>query len=125
MRTLIAAIVLTFGTTLAAAGADDPVFFRVIVKKDGRLTDSPSFLATVGQPVTLRLTDGLTVEALAKPVESDGGAWTQVRITYFETPDSKFVQEMSMHHPQGQRDGSFEYSDPSKRRFVIQVGGNP
>lgn len=124
MKTFIAAVALAFGSTVVGAAPDDPVFFRVTVQKDGRVTDSPSFLAAVGQPVTLRLSDGLTVEALAKPVESDGGVWTQVRITYFETPESRFVQEMSMHHPHGDRDGSFEYTDALKRRFVIQVGNN-
>ena len=122
MKTLVAAALLTAASTMAI-GAESPVKFRVTVKKDGHMLESPTFLATVGQPVTLRLKDGLTVEALAKPVEADGRAWTRVRITYIEAPDSKFVQEMSMHHPKGQRTGSFEYTDPSKRRFVIDVGG--
>ena len=124
MKTLIVAFALAmaFGSSLVAAAPDETVYFRVTVKKDGQPTDSPSFLAAVGKPVTLRLSDGLTIEALAKPVELDGGTWTQVRITYFETQDSKFVQEMSMHHPKGEpRAGSFEYSDPSNRRFFIQV----
>lgn len=119
MKTLIAAFVLLGSTVVAAA--EDPVFFRVTVKQAGQVTDSPSFLADVGKPVTLRLKDGLTIEALTKPAEDDGRSWTQVRITYFDTPDSKFVQEMSMRHEKGQRAGSFEYSDPSNRRFVIQV----
>jgi hypothetical protein len=64
------------------------------------------------------------IEALTKPAEGDGRAWTQVRITWLETPDSKFVQKMSLHHHMGQRSGSFEYSDPSNRRFVIELGAH-
>jgi hypothetical protein len=121
MKALVAAVFLTVASNMAI-GAESPVKFHLTVKKDGHVLESPTFLAAVGQPVTLRLKDGLTVEALAKPIEADGQAWTRVRITYFETPDSRFVQEMSMHHPKGQRTGSFEYTDPSKRRFVIDVG---
>lgn len=120
MKTLAAAFVTLASS--AAFAAEAPVMFHLTVKKDGHVLESPSFMAAIGKTVTLKLHDGLTVEALAKPVEADGGAWTQVRITYFQTPDSKLVQEMSMHHPHGARAGSFEYTDPSKRRFVIEIG---
>jgi hypothetical protein len=113
---------MTFAAA-AAIAAEGPVMFHVTVKSDGRIVESPSFLAAVGQPATVRLSSGVSVEALAKPVESTGGAWTQVRITYFETPTSRFVQEMSMHNQYGLRTGSFEYTDPANRRYLIKVGG--
>jgi hypothetical protein len=75
------------------AAAEGPVMFHVTVKGDGGL------------------------------VESDGGAWTQVRITYFETPTSRFVQEMATLNKHGLRTGSFEYTDPTNRRYLIKVGG--
>lgn len=43
-----------------------------------------------------------------------------VRITYFDTGESKFVQEMSMRHRLAEG-GSFEYTDPAKRRYVVVV----
>jgi len=122
MRTSIIAALVAFGSAVANA-AEGPVMFHVTVKGAGGVVESPSFLAAVGQPATVRLSSGVAVEALAKPVESDGGAWTQVRITYFETPTSRFVQEMSMHNQFGLRTGSFEYTDPSNRRYLIKVGG--
>lgn len=121
MTKMLAAAFVTMAST-AALAAEAPVMFHLTVKKDGHVLESPSFLAAIGKPVTLKLHDGLTVEALAEPAEADGGAWTQVRITYVEAPGSNFVQEMSMHHPRGERAGSFEYTDPSKRRFVIEIG---
>jgi hypothetical protein len=96
--------------------------FHISVKSDGRVVESPSFLANVGQPATVRLSSGIAVEALAKPMEADGRGWTQVRITYFETPDSRFVQEMSMQHRNGLRTGSFDYTDPMNRRYRIEIG---
>jgi hypothetical protein len=107
---------------LIATAGEDPVMFRVTVKEGGRVIASPSFLANVGQPATVRLASGLSLEALPKPAEPDGRAWTQIRITYFETPDSKFVQEMQMRHLDALRTGSFEYTDPAQRRYVVQVG---
>jgi hypothetical protein len=69
----------------------------------------------------MRLSGGLSVEALTKAPEPDGRSWTQVRITYFETGDSKFVEEMSMHHTIAEG-GSFEFTEPGKhRRFVVVV----
>jgi hypothetical protein len=61
------------------------------------------------------------VEVLAKPVEPDGRSWTQVRIIYSDTSDGTFVHEMSLHHSPGERAGSFDYTDPFKRRFTIEV----
>ena len=120
MRSVMA--VLAMCGSVVVAAAESPVMFRVTVKSDGGGVESPSFLATVGQPATIRLSSGVAIEALAKPVEADGGAWTQVRITYFETPTGRFVQEMSMHNKFGLRTGSFEYTDPANRRYLIKVG---
>ncbi len=124
MRTSVIAAMLALASTVLFA-AEGPVLFHVTVKSEGRIVDSPSFLATVGQPATVRLSSGVAVEALAKPAEPDGRAWTQVRITYFETPSSRFVQEMSMQHQYGLRTGLFEYTDPANRRYLIKVGGEP
>ena len=121
MKTGITGFLLALAATFAVA-AEDPLFVRVTVKADGRVVDQPSFLAAVGQPATVSLTSGGSVEALAKPAEADGGSWTQVRITYSETRDGKFVHEMSLHHSPGLRSGSFDYTDPFNRRFTIQVG---
>lgn len=121
MRTSVVAALMAFASA-AAIAAEGPVMFHVTVKSDGRIVESPSFLATVGQPATVRLSSGVAVEALAKPVESDGGAWTQIRITYYETPSSRFVQEMSMYNEFGLRTGSFEYTDPTNLRYLIKVG---
>ena len=121
MRIAIAAVLLAAALPVNAAD-EAPVLFRVIVKNHGQVVDSPSFLAKVGEPATVRLSDGISIEALAKPTGSDGRGWTQVRITYLDTPDSKMVQEMSMQHRSGLRTGSFEYTDPTNRRYVIQVG---
>ena len=121
MKTSVVAVLLSATASVAVAATEPPVMFHVTIKSD-RGVESPRFLATVGEPATVRLADGVAVEALAKPMEADGRAWTQVRITYFDTPDSKFVQEMSMHHQPGQRTGSFEYTDPTNRRFVIEIG---
>jgi hypothetical protein len=122
MRTSVVAALMAFASSVVGA-AEGPVMFHVTVKSDGRIVESPSFLATVGQPATVRLSSGIAVEALAKPLEADGGAWTQVRITYFETPTSRFVQEMSSYSQYGLRTGSFEYTDPTNRRYLIKVGG--
>ena len=116
------AVAMFLGIAGVALADEGPVKFHVIVKKDDHVLYSPSFLASVGQPASIRLSDGIAIEALAKPIEADGRAWTQVRITYFETPDSKFVQEMSTHHKMGLRTGTFEYTDPSGRRFVVEIG---
>lgn len=121
MKTRLAVILLGLSPLIANAG-DDPVMFRVTVKEGGSVIASPSFLANVGQPATVRLASGLTLEALPKPAEPDGRAWTQIRITYFETPDAKFVQEMQMRHLDAQRTGSFEYTDPTQRRYLVEVG---
>ena len=121
MRSVVATLAMC--GSLAVAAAEGPVMFHVTVKGEGGSVESPSFLAAIGQPATIRLSSGVTVEALAKPAESDGGAWTQVRITYFETPTARFVQEMSTHNKFGMRTGSFEYTDPANRRYVIKVGG--
>jgi hypothetical protein len=121
MRTSVVAALMLLAPLVASA-AEGPVMFYVTVRGDGGVVESPSFLAAVGQPATVRLSSGVTVEALAKPIEADGGAWTQVRITYFETPTSKFVQEMATLNKFGMRTGSFEYTDPANRRYVIKVG---
>lgn len=121
MRTSIAAVLLALVSPVALA-VEAPVMFRITVKSDGQIVDSPSFLANVGQPATVRLSSGIAIEALPKPMEADGRGWTQVRITYFDTPDSRFVQEMSMQHHHGLRTGSFEYTDPMNRRYRIEIG---
>jgi hypothetical protein len=116
------AVVLLGLSPLIAIADEGPVMFRVTVKEGGRVIASPSFLANVGQSATIRLSDSLSIEALPKAAESDGRAWTQIRIKYFETPDSKFVQEMQMRHPVAMRTGSFEYTDPANRRYVVAIG---
>ena len=121
MRLIVAAWACC-GMIGTAAASDGSVLFRVSVKQDGRDIASPSFLARVGEPTTVKMGSDLKLEALAKPREANGEAWTQIRITYFETPDASMVQEMTMRHPDGVRAGSFEYTDPAKRRYVVQVG---
>ena len=111
---LVAMLALVSAQAFAAPGN---VLFAVTVKKDGIVTESPRFLAEVGRPATLRLPDGLSIEGLTDPPEADGRAWTKVRITYFQGSDSKFVQEMSMHHAIAQG-GSFEFTDPAQHRKV-------
>ena len=106
----------------ASSKEEDTVLFRVSVKQEGRDLASPSFLAKVGEPTVVKLGDDIKLEALAKPKLANGDTWTQIRITYMETPDGHMVQEMTMRHPHGQRGGSFEYTDPAKRRYVVKVG---
>ena len=123
MKRVVAAMALAIFWAGSASGADEAsVLFRVSVKQEGRDIASPAFLAKVGEPTKIRMGEGLALEALAKPVGPDGDAWTQVRITYFETPDGTMVQEMTMRHPRGIRTGSFEYTDAAKRRYVVKVG---
>ena len=112
-------ILATAGIFAAApAGAADHMLFEINVKKDGELIAKPSVLAAMGQPVSLRIGGGIAFEASSEPAETAGNYWSKIRITYFETPDSRMVQEMSMRHDDG---GSFEYTDPSGRRFVVYV----
>jgi hypothetical protein len=121
---IAAAAALSLALVASAAGKDeDAVLIRVSVMQEGRAIASPSFLAKVGEPAVIKMGDGLKLEALAKPKNAIGDAWTQIRITYFETPDGHMVQEMTMRHPQGVRTGSFEYTDAAKRRYVVRVGG--
>lgn len=122
MKGLIAGLAITLAPMLANA-SDEVVNFRVTIKKDGQVIGSPSFLAYVGQPATVRLGTGITLEALAKPVESDGRSWTQVRITYLETDNARFVQETQMRHPKDLRTGSFDYTDPENRRYHVEISG--
>jgi hypothetical protein len=77
-------------------------------------------MAAVGQPATVRLSNGLSIEGLTNAPEADGRVWTKVRITYFQAGDSKFVQEMSMHHTIAQG-GSFEFTDPAQQRILVSV----
>ena len=120
MKGFVAGAALTIAT-LHAWAAPQNVLFAVTVKKDGVVTESPKFMAAVGQPATVRLADGLSIEGVTNAPEADGRVWTKVRITYFEASDSKFVQEMSMHHTIAQG-GSFEFTDPAQhRRFVVSV----
>jgi len=101
--------------------SEDRVLFAVTEKTDGVVTASPSFVAAVGQQASVRLSDGLSIEALTKVPDSDGRSWTQVRITYFQGSDSKFVQETSMRHTLAEG-GSIEFTEPSKhKRFVVVV----
>jgi len=118
---MIVVALLALSPLIAAAG-EDPVLFRVTMKEDGRVVASPSFLANVGQPATVRLDHQVSIEALPEPFEPDGHGWTQIRITFFETPDTRMVQEMRMRHKYSLRTGSFEYTDPTNRRFVVVVG---
>ena len=122
MKRPVTALLLAALATSAVAAEEGAVMFRVTVKDGDRVIASPSFLANVGRAATIRLGDGLAIEALPKPVEPDGRSWTQIRITYFETEDSKFVQEMQMRHRVSDRSGSFEYTDPAQRRYVVVVG---
>lgn len=110
---IAAAMVLASGQAYAAQGN---VLFAVTVKKDGVVTESPKFLAALGQAATVRV-PGLSIEGLTNPPEADGRVWTKVRITYLQAPDSKFVQEMSMHHTMAEG-GSFEFTDPAQHRKV-------
>lgn len=121
MKSMLAAMLLALSPLVATAG-EDPVLFRVSVKEDGRVIASPSFFAEVGRPATIRLENGLAIEALPTPFEPDGHGWTQVRITFFETPDTTMVQEMRMRHKYALRTGSFEFTDPTNRRFVVRIG---
>jgi hypothetical protein len=123
VKASIAALVLSLASGTAIAG-ESPVLFQLTVQKDGRVLYSPKVLAAVGETATVRLSDGLSFAVLAKPFDADGRAWSQVRITFFETDDSKMVQEMSMRHKFGFRTGSFEYTDPTNRRFVVRVGSD-
>jgi hypothetical protein len=116
------AVTLLGLSPFAAIADESPVLFRVTVKEDGRVIASPSFLAKVGEAASIRVDPSLSIEGLAKPADPDGRAWTQIRITYFETPDSRLVQEMQMRHPAAMRTGSFEYTDPANRRYVVRIG---
>lgn len=92
VKTLTATLLPTAASTMAfgAVGAESPVKFHLTVKKrDGRVLESPAFPAAVGQPVPLRFKGGLSIDALAKPVEADGRARTRVRITYLKRPTRK------------------------------------
>ena len=120
MRIPIALTLLMLAPMGVMAG-EETAKFRVSVKKDGRVIASPTFRARVGQPASIRIGEELTLEALAKPVESDGRAWTQIRITYSETEDAKLVHEMHLRHGVGSDGGSFEYTDPLNRRYLVQV----
>jgi hypothetical protein len=120
MKTSIVAALLISASGLVQA-SDDRVLFAVTEKTDGVVTASPSFVATVGQAASVRLADGLSIEALTKEPEPDGRSWTQVRITYFEASDSKFVQERSMRHTLAEG-GSIEFTEPTKhKRFIVVV----
>jgi hypothetical protein len=113
----IVAAAVAFSSLPALAA--DTLFFEVNVRKDGELIEKPAFLATVGQPVTIRLGSGLTFEAASEAAEKPGNYWSKIRITYFETPESRFVQEMTaLHDADG---GSFEYTDPAQRRYFVKV----
>lgn len=115
------ALVLISIVAIATAGSDDRVMFSVTVKTNGVVTDSSSVVTSVGTPVTVPLSDGMSVEAFARPEESDGQSWTQIRVTYLDTADSKLVHEMAMRLAHG-RAGSFDYVDPSHRHeFAIAV----
>ena len=102
MRTVIATLVMALAPSITVA-AERPLMVRVTVKSGGQVIDQPSFLANVGQPATVSLSSGGSVEVLAKPVEPDGRSWTQDRITFSEDSDAKSVEEMSLHHHAVQR----------------------
>ena len=122
MKTLLIALVLAIITfSLALASNDDRVMFSVTVKTNGEITDSTSVVTSPGIPVTVPLSDGMSIEAFARPAEADGQSWTQVRVTYLDGADSRLVHEMAMRLAQG-RVGSFDYVDPSHlHQFEIAV----
>jgi len=122
MKTLLIALVLAIITfSLALASNDDRVMFSVTVKTNGEITDSTSVVTSPGIPVTVPLSDGMSIEAFARPAEADGQSWTQVRVTYLDAADSRLVHEMAMRLAQG-RVGSFDYVDPSHlHQFEIAV----
>ena len=122
MKNLLAVMLLGLSPIVAIAD-EGPVLFRVTVKENGNVIASPSFLANVGHAASIRLDSNISIEALPKPAEADGRAWTQVRFTYFESENSRFTQEMQMRHQFPMlRTGSFEYTDPANRRYVVQIG---
>ena len=115
------ALILLSIMSLAMAGADDRVMFSVTVRTNGEITDATSVVTSPGIPVTVPLSDGMSIEAFPRPVEGDGQSWTQVRVTYLDGPDSRLVHEMAMRLAQG-RVGSFDYVDPSHlHQFEIAV----
>ena len=118
MKRLAAALLLS--APLIAFASPDRVLFQVTEKTDGVVTAKPAFLAEVGQTATVRLADGVSVEAHTDAAANDGRSWTRVRVTFFDSPDAKYVQEWSMHHKVGQ--GSVEFTDPSNHKhFVVAV----
>ena len=122
MKVALVAIILAIITfSLALASNDDRVMFSVTVKTNGVVTDNSSVVTSVGTPVTVPLSDGMSIEAFARPAEADGQSWTQVRVTYLDAPDSRLVHEMAMRLAHG-RVGTFDYVDPTHlHEFQIAV----
>jgi len=123
MKSLILAFAFS-AVAVSATASDDTVMFNVRVTQNGEQIAAPSFLAKVGEPATIRMGQGLlsfAIEALAKPPESDGLAWTKIRITTFETEDARMVQEMEMRTRPGDRNGSFGYNGPQKRYYYVEM----
>jgi hypothetical protein len=120
MKRLVASILLAASMS---AGAADGVWFNVILKEEGKVIASPEKAGAFGTPLQFELPHGLNVEAIAKAPESDGRSWTQVRFTFFETGDAKFVQEMQM-RADLKATPSFDYAVPgTKRKFRVEVRG--
>ena len=112
--------VLLLSAPMIAFASPDRVLFQVTEKTDGVVTAKPSLLVEVGQTAALRLADGMFVEVHTDPAATDGRSWTKVRLTSFETPDAKYVQEWNMHHVPGQ--GSVEFTDPTRHKhFVVAM----
>lgn len=114
------AAILLLSAPFLANASPDRVLFQVTEKTDGVVTAKPSLLAEVGQTAALRFADGMYIEVHTDPAATDGRSWTKVRLTSFETPQAKYVQEWNMHHVVGE--GSVEFTDPTNRRhFVVAV----
>ena len=111
------AAALLLSAPIAAFASPDRVLFQVTEKTDGVVTAKPSLLVEVGQSASLRFADGVFVEVHTDPAAIDGRSWTKVRLTSFETPEAKYVQEWTMHHVVG-----VEFTDPTNRKlFVVAV----
>jgi len=118
MKKAIATVLLS--APLIAFASPDRVLFQVTEKTDGVVTAKPSLLVEVGQTAGLRFADGMFVEVHTDPAATDGRSWTKVRLTSFETPEARYVQEWTMHHVVGE--GSVEFTDPTSRKhFVVAV----
>ncbi|HUL96811.1 MAG TPA: hypothetical protein VLT89_12410 [Usitatibacter sp.] len=119
MKKTILAMLLSSPWLAYACG--DHVVVSVTEKTNGAVTASPRFLANVGETASVKLADGVAVEAETQAPEADGRSWTKVRFTYLKTADASMVQEMNMRHKVGE--GSFEFTDPgTQKHYTVSVG---